>query len=99
MAEGNGESFVRITNREVYDRLGTVEAKLDNALRTIESRDASIAEHSKRIRSLELRFYGVLAGLVAALAVLVGGPAGIAAGAMFVPPIVAREIRRHHGTR
>jgi hypothetical protein len=59
--EPNGH-FVRITNREVYDRLGAVEGKLDHALSTIALRDATIAEYGKRIRGLEL---------IAALAVLV----------------------------
>jgi hypothetical protein len=69
--DGNGSSFVRITNREVYDRLGGVEAKLDDALRNIRSRDKTIEEYGKRIRALEIRFYGVLAGLIGALVVLV----------------------------
>ena len=61
--EGSQE-FVRITNREVYERLGAVEAKLDNALRTLDAQNATIIDQGKRIRALELRFYGVLAGLV-----------------------------------
>ena len=66
----NSPDFVRITNREVYERLGKVEAKLDDALRTIVTQNTTIGEHGKRIRSLELRFYGVLAGLMGAIAIL-----------------------------
>lgn len=67
---GDGEEFVRITNREVYNRLGTVEAKLDAALSTIDKQNAQLIDYGKRIRALELRFYGVLAGLIGAMAVL-----------------------------
>lgn len=77
MAEGphDREEFVRITNREVYERLGTVEAKLDSALSTIDKQNAALIDYGKRIRALELRFYGVLAGLIGAMAILarVGG--------------------------
>jgi hypothetical protein len=62
MSEEN--EFVRITNREVYERLGKVEAKLDDALRTVTSQNATLIDQGKRVRALELRFYGVLAGLV-----------------------------------
>lgn len=74
---GNGHEFVRITNREVYDRLGGVEAKLDHALSTIDKQNEQLLDNSKRIRALELRFYGILAGLIGAVAILakVGGMA------------------------
>lgn len=79
MAEGphDREEFVRITNREVYERLGTVEAKLDAALSTIDKQNTALIDYGKRIRALELRFYGVLAGLIGAMAILarVGGVA------------------------
>lgn len=68
---GNGQEFVRITNREVWIRLGTVEAKLDDALSKIAFRDRTIEEYGKRVRALEFRFYGILAGLIGALVVLV----------------------------
>ena len=62
--EASGNEFVRITNREVYERLGRVESKLDNALRVIDTQNTQLQDQGKRIRALELRFYGVLAGLV-----------------------------------
>lgn len=75
MAENDGQEFVRITNREVYERLGTVEAKLDSALSTIDKQNMTLIDYGKRVRALELRFYGILAGLLGAIAVLarVGG--------------------------
>lgn len=71
MADANGsDSFVRITNREIYDGLRDVQT----GLRQVENRlDAVLTENvtlNKRVRALELRFYGVLAGLMAALASL-----------------------------
>lgn len=64
-------SFVRITNREIYDGLGNVqrgleEVKVQMAIIMKENVDIR-KEYGNRIRSLELRFYGVLAGLIAAL--------------------------------
>lgn len=72
MSDGptNGD-FVRVTNREVWQQLRTVEAKLDDALRHIENQNLQINDNIKRIRALELRFYGVLAGLVGAVVILV----------------------------
>lgn len=72
MTDSNGDPvFYRITNREVFERLGTVEAKLDRALSHIDTLDGHISDLSKRTRALELRFYGVLAGLIGAIALLV----------------------------
>ena len=68
-----GESFVRITNREIYDGLRDV----GNRLSRLENRvDSVLGENvvlNKRVRALELRFYGVLAGLIAALTALGAG--------------------------
>lgn len=64
-------TFYRVSNREVYERIGTLEAKIDDGLRQLSIMESHIVDHHKRIRALELRFYGVLAGLVGALAVLI----------------------------
>lgn len=72
MADDN--SFIKITNREIYDTL----QHLNETVRSMEGRvDAVLTdnltlkkEYGGRIRSLELRFYGVLAGLIAALTAL-----------------------------
>lgn len=54
-------------------RLGDIERL--NVDRSVQDLVNLVAEHNKRIRSLELRFYGILAGLIGALAVLlkIGG--------------------------
>lgn len=80
MAESNdnsGASFVKITNREIYDGLtgvqrGLEEVKVQMAIIMKENVDIR-KEYGNRIRSLELRFYGVLAGLIAALISLGAG--------------------------
>ena len=72
---GGSQSFYRVTNAQIYERLETVKSKMDDSLRIQDEMLRDISEHSKRIRSLELRFYGVLAGLISAVAILakVGG--------------------------
>lgn len=74
MAESNGSDFIRITNREIWDGLQDVKLRLtslENRVDTVLGENvAQRQEYGKRIRSLELRFYGVLAGLVAALTAL-----------------------------
>lgn len=83
MAESNGA--VRITNREIYDELiklkdkvadsqrdtAEVKASVHNVDKRLENMESlNLSDHGKRLRALELRFYGILAGLVAALGVL-----------------------------
>jgi hypothetical protein len=67
------EYAIRITNREVYDavmqlrdRVASIERRLDAVL-------ADNIELHKRTRSLELKFYGILAGLVGAVTVFIVG--------------------------
>ena len=83
--ESNGHDFVRITNREVYSRIGEVEAKLDRAIsqQAVSEREMTqlrtdfaryIEGTDKRMRGLELRFYGILAGLIGVLGAIVAVP-------------------------
>ena len=60
------KEFIRITNAVVYAELQATRADL----RALSNAMADYPEVKSRVRSLELRFYGVLAGLVAALAAL-----------------------------
>ena len=72
---------VRITNREIYDmvvdlkdelRASKSELKADiKELKTeVHNEDEDVTELQSRVRSLELKFYGILAGLVGAVAIL-----------------------------
>lgn len=56
--KGNGD-FLRITNRDIWNKLNEIEEEV---------RGFSQADLPKRVRALELRFYGILAGLIGAIA-------------------------------
>lgn len=61
MAEGNGD-FVRISNREIYDAVRELQkttGRMDDRMNDILKKNT---EYNKRIRSLEIKVYGVLAG-------------------------------------
>jgi hypothetical protein len=58
MGEGNGD-FLKITNRDIWNKLNEIEEDV---------RGISQADLPKRVRALELRFYGILAGLIGAIA-------------------------------
>lgn len=58
---------IRITNREIYDATMDVKdrvGKLENRLNTALNRTETIQED---VRRLELRFYGLLAGIITAI--------------------------------
>ena len=63
------ETFVRITNAMVYAELQATRADL----RDLASRVGDYPDVKKRVRSLELKFYGVLAGLIAAAGLIATG--------------------------
>lgn len=67
---GDGQVFVRISNRQIYDEL----TRLTKAVDRLEGRvDDVLGENvdlRKRVRGLELRFYGIAAGLLAAIVVM-----------------------------
>ena len=67
--EQDGETFVRITNAMVYAELQATRADL----RDLASRVSDYPDLKKRTRALELKFYGVVAGLIAAVGVVVAG--------------------------
>lgn len=64
----NGESFIRVTNREIYDRLG----ELEGTVRSMDGRMNAIlnenVETKVRVRALELKVYTILAGLSTTIA-------------------------------
>lgn len=76
----DAQTFVRITNRQIYDALTRQENELakltnrvDNAFGENGVMAKILAENidlRKRVRGLELRFYGIAAGLMAAIVVL-----------------------------
>jgi len=63
VAEENGEqTFVRITNAMIWTKLNEIEDRLDDL------RD--YPQVKKSVRTLELKFYGILAGLISAVVAL-----------------------------
>jgi hypothetical protein len=71
-ADGNG-AIIRITNREVYDGLLKVEKSVDHLVQRVDYVLGENVDLRKRVRGLELRFYGILAGLIGALTILFSG--------------------------
>jgi hypothetical protein len=65
--------FIRITNAMVYSELQATRSDLRDLAKTV----SDYPDTKKRVRSLELKFYGVLAALIAALVTLVGATAGV----------------------
>lgn len=71
----NGDpTFTRITNREVWVELQALRKAVTSLERTVTD---EMPDLRKRVRSLELRFYGILAGLIAALGTIVYVKGGV----------------------
>lgn len=66
LANGEEPTFIRITNAMVYAELQATRADL----RSLANGVLDYPDMRKRVRALELRFYGVLAGMIAALTAL-----------------------------
>lgn len=67
----NGNDFIRITNREIWDKLTSVESRvgsIDGRLNNILTENV---DFRSRIRALEIKVYGVLAGTAALVATAV----------------------------
>ena len=71
MADEHG---VHISNREVYDLLIVVRDEVRSNSAFIEGIIEENIDIKKRTRALELKFYGVLAGLVGAVTVMLAAP-------------------------
>jgi hypothetical protein len=63
------EYAIRITNREVYDAVVQLRDRVASLERRVDSVLGENVELRKRTRSLELKFYGILAGLLGAVTV------------------------------
>lgn len=74
--EANGDAFVRITNREIYDAIVNLRDRMASIERNLESiiggpnQPGELGELRKRVRALELRTYAVISGIVTMLPVL-----------------------------
>lgn len=67
MSETNGEAFIRITNREIWEQI----KELSSMVHGMDDRMNNILEENvdlrRRVRALELRTYTLLAGFTTAL--------------------------------
>lgn len=71
--ENGGRTFIRITNESVYAELQATRADV----RALANSLSEYPEMKKRVRNLELKFYGILAGVIAAFgAVVMSGRVG-----------------------
>lgn len=67
MADGNGDSFVRITNREIFDGLNDVKDQVKSMRNDLSNILEENVDLRKRVRGLEWKFYAVLSGLLGAI--------------------------------
>lgn len=67
---GVGGGGIVISNRELYDMMQGLRDQVKEVQLQTTSLVNTNADLSKRIRALELRFYGILAGLVGAASYL-----------------------------
>lgn len=76
--DNGGSGFIRVSNREIYDGLMEVKAEVRDMRVLVQNVLSENSDLRKRTKALEVKFYGVLAGLLGAVVVLlkVGGVGG-----------------------
>ena len=67
------QTFVRITNQVIYGELQATRADL----RALADKISDYEETKDRVRKLELRFYGILAGFISAGLLTIGRAGGV----------------------
>lgn len=70
------ENFVIISNRDVWNKLIVVEEMVRSVGSDVKALTDRQAENAAKIRALELKLYGVAAGVVTALGILVANTVG-----------------------
>ena len=68
---GEETEFIKITNRDIWTKLEVIENDMKDLGGTIRIQVTTGADINKRVRALELRFYGILAGLIGAIGTFV----------------------------
>jgi len=66
-SNGDNPVFIRITNQAVYTELQAVRADVRDLIAHV----SDYPEVKTRVKKLELKFYGILAGLIAAIGVII----------------------------
>ena len=70
------DSFVVVTNREVYDAVMALKGEVSLMRQEVGSITTEQKDQGKRLGRLEFRYYAILAGLVTTLATVGVGVAG-----------------------
>lgn len=70
MSEEPNGGAVRITNREIYDAVEALKADVSELAHKFDTALRDLDELRDRTRSLELKFYGILAALVGSVVVI-----------------------------
>lgn len=65
--------FHTISAKDVWDKLDTIQTAVTTAITRMEAQDEKLADNASRIKSLELKVYGIAAGLIAAVTIMVSG--------------------------
>lgn len=65
--------FHSISTRDVWNKLDALETSVTTAITRMEAQTKKTEENTERIKALELKLYGTIAGLIAAVTILVTG--------------------------
>ena len=68
---------IELTVERTNDKMDDLGDEVRRALDKLRDIETDATEMSKRVRSLELRFYGILAGLIAAVGALIYNRGGL----------------------
>lgn len=66
--------------QEIREKLGTMSTSIEELKSNSRQASTDSADLKQRVRSLELRFYGILAGLITAIAILIYQGGGLNGG-------------------
>lgn len=72
MSPENGP-FHQITTRDVWMKLESLETAVTQAITRMESHTEKVADNTSRIKALEVKVYGIAAGLLAGIVALMSG--------------------------
>lgn len=64
-------TFARITNREIYDAVMSLQREMQGVKNGMGNIVEENEDLKKRVRGLELKFYGILTGIIGAVALAI----------------------------
>ena len=69
----NGKTFVKITNREIFDKINTISAVVNEIHQTVNSHQAVCNEDRTKLWSTIKWFGGILSGIVVVVIIKIFG--------------------------